>query len=179
MSNVTLFYQEFRDFYMECETGFLSFDLVMSESHNMESDVSSHPIEDGSEVSDHIHNKMEFGQMTCLISNFTLKRPGLVSNRAQDAFDLLTRLWKKRELFTLTTVLRVYTDIAITSLQVERSSDTGEALVIAIAFRQVKKVQLKTVLIDASIKPGAMTTDSAKQAAPKADLSRQTPVGTR
>ncbi len=55
----SLFFKGLGIYGVEDEEGaFISFDLVLSENHNFDSEVTTHPIEDGSEVSDHIQNEL-------------------------------------------------------------------------------------------------------------------------
>ena len=156
--------------------GSIEFDLILSESHSLSNQVTVHNVEDGSEISDHIRNNLENGTLSGLISNFTVKTFGTTSNRAQDAFDAMVRLWKSRTLVTIYTVLAVYQNVAITSVDVDRSEGTGEAIVLNVNFQRVNTVKLKTVQIDVSVSIQDMGTDINRQSAPSADLGRQVGV---
>jgi hypothetical protein len=157
----------------DSSVGSLQFDLLLEEKHSRNSAVTERAIEDGSNISDHIQNEMESGDVTGLISNFSINCPGLTSNRSQDAFNLLEKIWNAKILFTMVTVLKVYENVAITSLAISRSADTGEALEFEISFRRVKKVKLKTVQFSTPTKPGEMTSSQAQQAANEQDLGKQ------
>lgn len=156
--------------------GRLEFDLLTSEEHNFSSTVTSHPVEDGSEITDHIQNEAESGSISGIISNFSIYSRGFVTNRAQDAFDLLYEIWKSRELVTVVTVLKTYTDMAITSAPVARDGDSGESLVFQINFQKVNVVKLQTVVLETEINLKGLTKTNQKQVAPKADAGRS--VGT-
>ncbi len=167
---INLFFRDNRDY----GVGTLRFDLILSETHNFSSMVTEHNVEDGSIISDHIKNELENGSLTGIISNFTLNKFGLISNRAQDAFDELIWLWESKELVTITTVMRVYEDVAITNVSVDRSADTGEAISLNITFKAVKTVKLKTVQIDVGVNIGDMKTNLKRQSAPSTEIGRTT-----
>lgn len=165
-----LFFQGNRDY----RVGSLSFDLVLKEQHTFNNRITSHPVEDGSAVADHIENELLSGSLSALISNFSLKTEALTSNRAQDAFNEMERLWRTRELVTIVTVMRVYEDVAIRSVGVARSADTGEAIALNIDFQAVRRVSLKRANLDVAIDVESMDDDVSRQAAPPADVGQTT-----
>lgn len=150
--------------------GSITFDLILSENHNFNSSVSSHPIEDGSEISDHIHNEMEKGTVNGLISNYSLKAGEITSNRAQDVFEALVDLWNRKELVTIKTVLKVYSDVAITSMPFMRDASQGESLPIAISFQRLKTVKLQTVTLELSVNVNDLDSDTNKQVAAEVNV---------
>jgi hypothetical protein len=156
--------------------GTITFDLILSEDHSFGNAISSHDIEDGSTISDHIENELVSGSLSGLISNFSLKVEGLTSNRAQDAFDEIRRLWRSREPVTIVTVLSVYEDYAIRDISVARSEATGEAIALNISFREIRRVSLRRVNLEVDITVTDMNDDLSRQAAPQSDLGRQTGV---
>jgi hypothetical protein len=155
---------------------FIQFDLILNETHNFSSEVTEFNVEDGSIISDHIKNNLENGSVTGLVTNFTLNRFGIVTNRAQDAFDALKLLRKERKLVTLITVMEVYNNVAITDVSVDRSSDTGEAIALNITFKKVNVVKLKSVQIDTGITVNNMETNQNRQTGAESDAGRT--VGT-
>lgn len=158
--------------------GTIKFDLIMSEDHNFESEVTSHPVEDGSVISDHIQNRLENGTVTGIISNFSINTLGLASNRAQDAFEALVALWKEKTLVTIVTVLRVYEDVAITSAPVARDSDSGESITIQVSFRKVNTVKLQEVVLDLSVKVNDLDSNANRQVAGSTSIGRTTKLDT-
>lgn len=52
--------------------GSISFDLLVSENHSLESEVTSHPIETGAQVNDHVRVLPRKGTLTGLVTNFPL-----------------------------------------------------------------------------------------------------------
>lgn len=154
------------------KVGTIAFDLLVSEAHNFSNQITSHNVEEGSEITDHIKNNLESGSLAGFISNFSLKVPGLITNRAQTAYEEMKDLWRTESLVTIVTVMEVYENVAIASVDVERSEDTGEAIVLNISFRKVKIVKLKTVQVDVAVSLKDMKTSINRLAAPSTDLGR-------
>lgn len=154
--------------------GNITFDLIKSEDHNFESEVTSHPVEDGSEITDHIQNQLENGTVTGIISNFSINTKGITSNRAQDAFDALIALWEERTLVTITTVLRVYENVAITSMPFARDTDSGESITIQVSFKKVKTVKLEEVVLELAVKVKDLKSNKNRQVSKKSNIGRTT-----
>lgn len=158
----------------------IELDLILSESHNFSNTVTQLNVEDGSIISDHIQNNLENGSLTGLVSNFSLKRAGsITSNRAQEVFDELRDLWKKRSLIQVVTIYRVYNNVAITNINPVRDDTTGEAISFELSFQEVNIVKLQEVVIEAKISLANMDNEINQQASPNLDLGRlsATPVG--
>jgi len=170
--NTTLFFDQQRTY----GVGALTFDLILAESHNFNSSVSEYNIENGSIISDHIQKELENGTLSGLISNFSLTSPGIVSNRAQDAFDLLEQIYNDQQLVTVYTVNKVYENVAIVSIGISRDDSTGEATIAEISFRKVNVVSLKEIVIQASVFISDMDTDLNKQSSPNIDMGKGTGV---
>ncbi len=151
----------------------LVFDLQMSESHSFDSEVTNHPVEDGSPISDHIEQKLRSGSSSFLISNYSLTQGELTTNRVQEVYDLFKQLWKAKELVTLVTDLDVYENVAITKVGIARQSGTGEAGTFEVSFTEFRIVRLKKVSVDANIVITELETEESQQAAPPANMGTQ------
>lgn len=171
----------------------VTFDLILSEDHALTSVVSSHPVQDGSVISDHITNDLRKGSLKGLVSNFSVTRGSfdaedeitigettavrnLSKNAASQAWDIFKEIWEAKQLVTIVTVLEVYEDVAITSVAASRNMDSGEAQVFDIQFQQVKRVKLKEATITATNQPKKMDNNLDRQASVKIDTGRK--VGT-
>lgn len=163
-----------RKYKLGSNKGFITFDLILNEDHQMSNEITEHPVEDGSVISDHIKNNLESGSLTALVSNFSVKSIVGFFNRAQDAYDKMVDIWKSRELVTIVTVLRVYEDMGIESISTARSSDTGSSIIFDISFRKVEQVKLRTVDIDVGVKVKGTITDIDRQASVASDVGRTT-----
>jgi hypothetical protein len=149
--------------------GAVTFDLLLGETHTFNNRVTDYSVEDGGTISDHIQNDLEQGSFTGLFSNFSLLRSTAL-NTAQDAFDRLFELWKKRELVTITTLLKVYEDMAITSVSMGKSAEDGESLTANISFRKVNTVKLQEIVIEAGVQITDLNSNLNRQIAPGANL---------
>lgn len=152
--------------------GNISFDMILSETHNLNNTVSQYKVENGSPVSDHIENELENGSATYLITNFSINDSGEVRNRAQEVYDELYDLWKRKELVKIVTVFKVYTDMAIQSLAIPRDEGTGEALFLNISFRKFNRVKLKEVKLIATVNIKDTKSDQNRQASENVDVGR-------
>lgn len=152
--------------------GRLSFDLILSENHNRSNDITDFNVEDGTIISDHIKKNLENGSLSGLVSNFSLNTFGNIFNRSQDAFNVMEEIMNEQTLVTIVTVLKVYENVGITSVDVVQTSESGESIVLDVTFKQVNVVKLKTVQIDLDVKVPNMDNDVNRQAAPTAELGR-------
>lgn len=128
--------------------GFLSFDILINENIKLPSDVTKYPVEDGTEISDHITQLNEEISITGRVSSSEVLSFQFSScmSKLIDAIDQMRAMHKAREPITVVTGLGQYTDMAFTSLSVTRSngSDGGSWLDINADLRKLKKVALKT-----------------------------------
>ncbi len=141
------------------------FDLIKSENHRFKSNVSFHPVENDSEISDHIQKEPREGSFVAMVSNFSLLRAGQpLENTALAAFQMLKQIWMDEKTVELVLVMDTYGDVAITDISAPRSADSGDALEFDISFAQVQKVALKEISIRATVHPPSMTTTLARKA---------------
>lgn len=153
----------------------VQFGIILSESHTLENTISLHPIEDGSPITDHIQNELRKGSLRCLISNHSivrgfapqpppdknswdgigkLNRPNWKQkNVALQGWNLLEALWEAKQLVTIVTVMKTYSNVAIKSIGTQRDGDTGDALEFTLAFQEVSTVKLGTKEITIRVNP--------------------------
>lgn len=155
--------------------GEISLDLILTETHSLNAAVTQHPVQDGSTISDHITILPRSGTMRVLVSNFSLSTAEgdaraawdeiyaqgeaaqkTLPNRAEEVWEKLKDLVKKRELVKVVTSLEVYEDVALTRVETTRDGDTGDALEIDIDYEQVTKVKLKETKVTAQVQPRDM-----------------------
>jgi len=159
----------------------LKFDLILSETHTLSNTISEHNVEDGSVISDHIKNNLQAGSLVGFISNFSIQNYYLnrdrsaFRNKAKDAFELINEIWRRKDLVKIIVMMKVYNNVAIENIDMNFSEGDGEAISMNVSFKEMNVVTLKTVDLG-NVKPGAMTSDKARQASDKKDLGRQTPV---
>jgi len=163
LTKVGLFFKKNRRY----GVGFYVFDLILNEQHSFKNTVTEHNVENGQPITDHIENELQRGGLTGLVTTFSLSQPGVAAgNRAQWAFEMLETIWQERLLVTVTTILKVYENVAVTDVTVNRSESTGEALSIGVTFKQVKVVKLKKSIVEAGVTVNNMDSDLNRQATP-------------
>lgn len=146
--------------------GDIEIDVVLTESSTDSAETTDHPVEQGFDVSDHARLKPVTLQITGIISNtpvgavqsqrvvslgggvtFTsvsTERVGGAIGFAERAAADLRKLLEARQLVTVTTSKRVYTDMMLTDLITPRDGKTGDALTFQATFKRVRIVQNKT-----------------------------------
>jgi len=134
----------------------IDLDVMSDEAHEWSNDVTENPVELGAPVSDHIQPKADKLSITGLITNAPIDPDvaaqfpgtidgGLFSARLQTHFDFLRSLTNFRAPMTVYTRYKVYTDMALLSCSISRSTGTGEALPFTLQFTHIRLVQTQTV----------------------------------
>ena len=150
---VALFYRDQRPlgYRVVSFTTLLRFDLLLQEGHSFTNTVTKYSVENGSPITDHIQNNNEAANISGFITNFSINEGSQFSNRSQDAFEKLEKLWKERRLVTVVTIHKIYENMAINSITVARSEASGEDLVADIVFEKVNVVTLQSIEVRAAI----------------------------
>lgn len=122
----------------------IELDATLSEEHNMSSQISSHPIEKGTDITDHIRPEPESLTIEGVISSTPTQLKHVLkfvdrTKRFDNAEKQLRELWQKAEPFTVVTSLRTYENMVIQTLSIPRDKDTTNIF----RFKaQLRKVQL-------------------------------------
>lgn len=156
--------------------GDLTFDLILDEDHAFSSTVSSHPVESGADITDHIQKQLRVGSLRGLISNHSIRNPGinrtnvreansLGAGRAGAAWQVCRRIYENQEPVTIVTCLDTYPDVAVKDMKTRRDAETGDALVIEVTFQQMRRVALKVLKAQAVVAPKDMKTPINRQTA--------------
>lgn len=161
----------------------LDLEVMSDEVHEWSNDVTENPVELGSPVADHIQPKADKLTITGWISDAPLDHSfldsfsgfldnSLYSARLQTHFELLRALMDARAPLIVYTRFKTYTDMALVSCNISRSTGTGEALPFTLNFMHIRLVATQTVDVPPGIskkldkKADAST---AKKAQPKAN----------
>lgn len=123
------------------EGGIIVLDAVLLEEHKYTSRVTSYPIETAAEgnstvISDHIINEPDSLILQGIVSDTPINifAP---RNRSITAFNQLIRLHQSKQPVTVVTGLKVYTNMAITSLDIPRNLKTGQSLTFNIDLQKL------------------------------------------
>lgn len=140
-------------------------DATVSEEHLSEAELTENPVEDGAVVTDHVHLKPAQLTIQGVISDSPLgyavigNIQNLVrsvsslfgkSSRSVDAYNDLLALQKSRQPFTVTTGLKRYKNMIMTSLSVPRTAQTGRAIHFTATMREIRIVKSKTTSVSLS-----------------------------
>ncbi len=161
-------------------------DATLNETHTSTAQVTDHPVEDGSAISDHIIQRPDEIDIVGIVSNTPIEIIERIGNilaggvsgpagaasaafdphRAEDAYEALLELKTTGALITITTGLRTYEKMAITRVAVSKDAATGDAVPLSISAREVRTVEGAAVEIDPAV----------LRAKPKTNRGRQTPA---
>lgn len=112
-------------------------DATISEDYQYTSRATNFPIEIGSQISDHIIKDPLRVSISGIVSDTPLSLLAR-SNRSIDAFNRLIRIYETREVVTVITGIKVYTNMCMTQLNVPRNVNSGQSLVFNLEFQQLK-----------------------------------------
>lgn len=153
--------------------GSVIIDLILTENYNFNSEISQYNIENGSIISDHIRKLLFQGSLSARVSNFSLTQLGLATNRAQEAYDALKKIWQDEQLVDIVMIYDVFLQVGITSISAPRQVGMGEAIDFNISFQEVNIVNLKEIILIANVLLSDMESTNNKQASTKLLTGKQ------
>ena len=128
----------------------IEFDALIDLSETWESDVPSYPTETGFVVSDTIILKPLTLSMTLFLSNMPVtwrERLGASPSRVHDVTKQLEELYFKKTPVTVITSDKTYRNMAITSLEISKTKETGASHEIPISFQEIRVTESRTTTI--------------------------------
>jgi len=137
--------------------GELEVETTIEESHTDDLEITSHPVERGSEISDHSYRRPSEVVLTCGWSNASLKALiGIVTgffaggtmskgDYVSGIYSQLLKLQQSRQPFSLSTGLRTYDNMLLRSLNVTRDATTSHVLMVKAICREVILVSTQSV----------------------------------
>lgn len=131
----------------------IEFDALISESRTLEATVPEYSVESGFSVSDAIILSPEKLEMTLFVTNTPvtwLGRHGSNQSRVDTVVKQLEELYYAGEPVTIVTSDATYVNMAIESLSISKSLETGYAREIPISFKKIRITSAKTTTIPAS-----------------------------
>lgn len=160
----------------------IELDVTIDESHEWTLDVTTNPVETGAPISDHIQELPDRLTITGMITNtpltgsiidiFSNAFQSLIDGKGNDdrvktTFDLLRTMYEQRELVNVYTKYRIYENMALTSINIPRSSGIGDAINFTAQFMHIRIVDTQTTDIPSGIskKKDSKSTDSVKKKA--------------
>lgn len=124
--------------------------LVIEESIEDSSELTSHPIETGSTITDHVIRKPITATMDVYFDYDILS-----GTSPSEIYDELIQLKESNEPFTVVFGKRTLNNMLFTSIKNTTNRDSEFALALSLSFQEVTRVELQTVSIsDSSVKQG-------------------------
>lgn len=132
--------------------GTLTLDVLISESHSRSATITENPVEDGTVISDHIILEPQRVSINGFVSNahptiFSFLNILRNEDKVKAAFELLEQIYNLKDLFTVVTNLKVYENMFMESLTIDKDQDTGEVLNFQMDLKEIRKVENVTVAI--------------------------------
>jgi len=128
----------------------IEFDALIDLSETWESDVPSYPTEAGFVVSDTIILKPLTLSMTLYLSNMPVtwrERHGSNTSRVQDVTKQLEELYFQKTPVTVITSDKTYRNMAIVSIELTKTKETGASREIPISFQEIRVTESRTTTI--------------------------------
>lgn len=119
----------------------IGLDVVPSENHVISSTITDHPVEEGSNISDHARPDPDRLTLECIISNTPLPPLSVDWNRAQNSWVALRKLRDAGSLVTVLTTLGRYESMEIEQVSVTRDAPSYNALAFTVSFKKIRIVQ--------------------------------------
>lgn len=148
----------------------IEFDALISENRSLTADTPEYPIETGFVVSDSVILKPQVLSMTLFLTDTPIswrRRLGSGQGRVQYVIDRLEEAYFKRELVTVVTSDKTYTNMAITGITIAKSAETGYAREIPITFKEVRVTKSATTTIPSAYGKSGATGSNAGTAGTK------------
>lgn len=168
--------------------GFLEVDCVDQETHEWSNDVTTNPVENGSPIGDHIIIQPDRITIAAFVSNAPIMGilDGVTSlftegisaeDRTQAAFSKLYQLRESKQLISIYTRYRLYTDMVITNISVPRRADDGDAINFTIEAIHVNIVSTGTTTLPPGVGVQKTGASAGKSNATEAATQRRATPG--
>ena len=128
----------------------IDLDVNLDEVHEWTNEVTSNPVELGAPITDHIQPLPDAVKITGVITNSAISEAALKAfnnkeDRVFDAFQALLKIKEDRLLVTVYTKYRIYTDMAIKSINIPRDAKIGDSIKFSVDFIHVRIVTTQIV----------------------------------
>ena len=133
----------------------INVDAMIQEKHSFQAQVTEYPVEDGTDISDHVVIKPVQLSVEGIVSNspIYLGIDFLITNRVMTAHDTFAAAQRVAAFMSIVTGIHVYKNMIIEDYTVVREAKNGQALEFTMSLKQVSVMQTQTVEINASAPP--------------------------
>lgn len=154
--------------------GGLVFDAILKTDHTSKITATSHPVESGANISDHAYVEpaeisIEVGVSDCETGNGTFGS----GSRSLNAFKALLKLQTSRQLITVVTRFKTYTNMLITSVSVPDDYTTMNSFKANLMLREIRIVSTSRVTVSARESEQAQKTGSTNSGTKQAETPKQ------
>ena len=123
------------------------FDAVLKLTHDRGLVITTHPVEEGANITDHSHVRekrlvLEIGMSDVGTGGFETRQ-----SRSVSAFEILSEMMEEREPVDVVTRLDTYKDMLIEDIKSDEDKDTVHGLRASVFLREVKIVSAETVTL--------------------------------
>lgn len=118
----------------------IEIDATLREVHRTTVRVTDHPVESGASVSDHMIVEPDELELEGVVSNtppIMFASSKSFPKRAETFYEVMKDAAQAGEVVTVVTTLRTYDDMVITSIEVPRDAETGDAVQFRMTLRRV------------------------------------------
>ena len=159
----------------------IAFDSVPSVGMKRTANVTSYPVEDGEDVSDHVQIKNRTFTLSGVISETPIRKDavqdllyssGVNGTRVAQATQYLDKIMEKRQTISLVLEQQIYNNIILKGISVDYKDEYGQTF--NLDFEQVRIVSSKSVNVIATKTQAAKVTGTTNKvsAGPKANLTQ-------
>jgi len=153
-------------------------DCTLSESIDLEAEVTENPVESGSTFVDHIRNKPVAISIEGILSN--TPTPAIEALRLPDerpsasAFAKFNAISEAREPVTIRTALKTYERMAMTMLSMPVDANTGDAFRFRATFKQIQTVTNERTVLLVAVPRGSAKRNLGNKPSPSVDKDSAT-----
>jgi hypothetical protein len=133
-------------------------DVVETEEHSLTSEITDHPVEEGSDVADNIRRKPRELTLTgAVVSNTPIGAIaqarslvtafGASTKPAEEAYQFLEQLFESRDAVTIVTDLKKYDSMALETLTIPREAKNAGGLIFTAHFKEVRIISNQRVTV--------------------------------
>lgn len=137
--------------------GEIVLDAAIEETHTLQARATEHPVETGSDVTDHVQSLPASLTLEGIISNTPLSALGLTmfknEDRAHTAFKQFEEFVHSGTLVDVVTSLKTYRNMVIEDFVVTRNAQNSDALSFSCTAKQISMVSSKFINISPKQQP--------------------------
>ena len=157
-----------------------SLDATTNESHDNTAEITDFPVEDGSNVTDHVRVKPFQLTVTGIVTNTptdpesvavveSLAGEASQETVVQQTYELMLRLLNERSILTVVTGLRTYPNMMLRSVRIVRTGPGVQAIRPQMEFKEIRTADTAFVQVPADVLARSVRSSGAS----KQDLEQQ------